>query len=78
MRKCIMVKLSRGKRKTHKICEKQVNFTKSERNLKKVGGNNNFPEIWEKCTETAKVGGKFKIFESMNKNRKSVIRNFGG
>jgi len=46
--------------------------------FEKVGGNNNFPEIWEKCTETAKVGGKFKIFESMNKNRKSVIRNFGG
>ena len=29
------------------------------RNLKSSGGNNNFPEIGEKCTETAKIGKKF-------------------
>jgi len=36
MHKCIMVKL-KGKRKTHKVCEKDVNFMKSEGKFAKVG-----------------------------------------
>ena len=56
MHKCIMVKLE-GKRKTHKVCKKHVNFMKSRGKFAKVGGNNNFLKIWGKCTETAKIGG---------------------
>src|SRR6218665_2654424 len=44
MHKCIMVKL-RGKRKTRKVGKKEVNFSKSEGNLKKMEGIKNFPEI---------------------------------
>jgi len=55
-----MVKLG-GKRKTQKVCKRHVNFTKSGWKIAKVGGNNNFPEIGGKCTETAKIGGNSKF-----------------
>ena len=57
MRKCIMVKVG-GKRNTHKVCKKLVNFSKTGR---KVGGNNNFCETEGKCTQTGKIGVKFEI-----------------
>ena len=38
---------TRGKRKTHKVCKKHLNFTESGRKFAKVGVNNNFPEIGE-------------------------------
>jgi len=47
---------TRGKLKTHKVCKKHVNFTKSGENYKKYGGNNNFHEIGG-CTKTAKIWG---------------------
>src|SRR6218665_2728557 len=37
MHKCIMVKVGR-KRNTHKVCKKQVNFSKTGRKFLKVGG----------------------------------------
>jgi len=43
MHKYIMVKVGR-KRNTHKVCKKQVNFSKTEGTFFKVGGNNNFRE----------------------------------
>jgi len=35
---------SGGEVKTHKVCKKHVNFTKSGGKFAKVGGNNNFPK----------------------------------
>ena len=43
------------KRKTHKVCKKHVNFTKSGGEFAEVWGNNNFPEIGVKFTEKAKI-----------------------
>ena len=51
MHKCIMVKVG-GKRKTHKVCKKHVNFTE-------VWGKIIIFLKWGKCTKTAKIGGKF-------------------
>jgi len=66
MHKCIMVKV--GGNEKHKVCERHVNFTKSEGKLGKVGRNNNYPRnkgemYWnsENCTETTKIRGKFNI-----------------
>ena len=56
---------TRGKRKTHKVCKKHVNFTKSG-GFAKVGRNNNCAVIGRKCTETAKLRG-------MTKKRSSEI-----
>src|SRR6218665_3392442 len=50
MHKCITAKIGGGKRNTHKVCKKQVNFSKTGGNLVKVGGNNNFRETGGKCT----------------------------
>src|SRR6218665_1422412 len=58
MHKCIMVKVG-GKRNTHKVCKKPVNFSKTK--FVKVGGNNNFREKGGKCTETGKIGERFVI-----------------
>jgi len=52
---------TRGRNEKHLKYVKHVNFTKTEREVWKSGGNNNFREIGEKFTETAKIGGKFKI-----------------
>ena len=60
MHKCIMVKVG-GKRNTHKVCKKQVNFSKTEGKFVKVGEKNNFRETGGKCTETGKIRGKFEI-----------------
>jgi len=38
---------ARGNKKTHKVCKKHVNFTKSGGKFGKVGGNNNFCELGE-------------------------------
>jgi len=38
MHKCIVVKVG-GKQNTHKVCKKQVNFSKTEGKFFKVGGN---------------------------------------
>jgi len=64
MHKCIMVKLG-GKRKTCKVCKKQVRFPKSGGKFQKVGGNNKFPEIGRKCSVLAKTGGnsKFRVID---------------
>jgi len=62
MHKCIMVKLC-GKRKTHKVCKKHVNFTKSEGKCVKLGGNNKFREIGWEYTEIAKIRRKFVVDE---------------
>ena len=43
MHKCIMVKVG-GKRNTHNVCKKQVNFSKTGGTFLEVGGNNNFRE----------------------------------
>ena len=43
MHKCIMVKVG-GKRNTQKVCKKQVNFAKTEREIVESRGNNNFRE----------------------------------
>ena len=56
MHKCIMVKVG-GKRKTHKVCKKHVDFTKSGGKFGKVEGKEKFHEIGGKCIETAKIGG---------------------
>ena len=61
-----MVKLG-GKRKTHKVCKKHVNLTKSEVKFAKVGGNNNFPEmigvnVWKQRNQ-----GEMQYFQSMTK-----------
>jgi len=42
--------------------------------VKKLGGNNNFPEIGAKFTETAKIMGEIQKCQSVTK--KNVIRNF--
>ena len=64
MHKCIMVKVG-GKQKIHiKYVKKQVNFSKTEEQIFKVGalrGNNNFRETEGKCTKKGKIGGKFEI-----------------
>src|SRR6218665_349881 len=60
MHKCIMVKVG-GKRNTHKVCKKQVNFYKTGGKFVKVGGNNNFCETGWKCTETGEIGGNSKL-----------------
>ena len=60
MHKCIMVKVG-GKRNTHKVCKKQVNFYKTDWKFFKVGGNNNFRETVGKCTESGKLGGNSKF-----------------
>ena len=44
--KCIVVKVG-GKRNTHKVCKKDVNFSKTEGTFFKVEGNNNFRETGE-------------------------------
>jgi len=49
-----MVKLG-GNEKHIKYVKEHADFTKSGDKFEKVGGgNNNFPEIGEKCIETAK------------------------
>jgi len=48
-----------GKRKRHKVCKNQVNFTKSGGKFEKEG-NNNFPEIGG-MYYFSKIGGEFKI-----------------
>ena len=60
MHKCIMVKVG-GKRNTHKVCKKQLNFSKTGEKLFKLGGNNNFRGTGGKCTETGKIGGNSKF-----------------
>src|SRR6218665_3489867 len=55
-----MVKVG-GKRNTHKVCKKRVNFFKTEGQFFKVRGNNNFREAGGKCTETGKIGGNSKF-----------------
>jgi len=40
-----MVKVE-GKRKTHKVCKKDVNFRNSGEKFGKVGGKEKFSEIW--------------------------------
>src|SRR6218665_1274907 len=60
MHKCIMVKVG-GKRNKHKICKKQVKFSKTGGKFFKVGGNNNFCKTGGKCTETGKIGGNSKF-----------------
>src|SRR6218665_1081626 len=68
MHKCIMVKVG-GKRNTHKVCKKQVNFSKTGwGNFKMKGGNNNFRKTgWGKCTETGKIGREIRNLWSMTK-----------
>ena len=44
MHKCNMVKVD-GKRKTHEVCKKDVNFTNSEGEIRKSGGKEKFSEI---------------------------------
>jgi len=46
---------SRGKRKTQKVCKKQVNLTKSEGKFKKVGEKKIISRNRGKCI---KAGGK--------------------
>src|SRR6218665_382701 len=72
MHKCIMVKLG-GKRKTCKVCKKQVRFPKSGGKLQKVGGDNKFSKIGWKCSVLAKTEGKFEI---QSNRLKKVMRNF--
>ena len=46
MNKCIMVKVG-GEQNTHKICKKQMNFSKTGGEIwQSREGNNNFREIW--------------------------------
>jgi len=52
---------SRGKRNTQKACKKQLNFSKTGGKVLKLGGDNNFCETEEKCTETRKTGGNSKF-----------------
>jgi len=62
MHKYIMVKVVGGKQNTHKVCKKQVNFSKTKGGkFFKVGRNNNFRETEGKCTETGKIGGNSKF-----------------
>ena len=49
--KFIMVKLG-GNEKHIKYVKKHLHFTNSGEKFEKVVGNNNFPEIEGKCTET--------------------------
>src|SRR6218665_3219465 len=72
MHKCIMVKVW-GKRNTHKVCKKQVNF-RNQREICKSRGKNNFLERGGKYSETgkmwgenSKVGGKIQNSGSMTK-----------
>ena len=56
-----MVKVG-GKRNTHKVCKKHVNFCKTgEGTFLKVAGNKKFRETEGKCTETGKIGGNSKF-----------------
>src|SRR6218665_3067814 len=73
--KCIMVKVGE-KRNTIKVCKKQVNLSKTEGNLSKYGGNNNFRETGGQCTDIGKIRGEIRNLWSMTK--KKVMRNFGG
>ena len=56
MHKCIMVKVG-GKRNTHKVRKKQVNFSKTGGNLSKQREIIIFAKQEGKCIETAKMGG---------------------
>src|SRR6218665_3976195 len=71
MRKCIMVKV-RGKRNTHVVCKKQVNFSKTGGKFLKIGGNNNSERNRGKCTGIGKIGGIRNLW-SMTKKRLSKI-----
>jgi len=55
MHKYIMVKVG-GEQNTHKVCKKQVNFSKAGGKFFKVG-EDNFRETGVKLTETGKIGG---------------------
>src|SRR6218665_1929136 len=59
---------SRGKRKTHKVCKKHVNFTKSGREIWKISGMKNSRNRGE-IIKIAKIA-KIPNFWSMTKNKK--------
>jgi len=70
MHKCTLAEL--GGNKKHKVfLKKHVNFTISGGNVKSRG--NHFLEIGEKCSETARIEGKFK---NVSQWLKKVVRNF--
>jgi len=69
-----MVKVG-GKRNTHEVYKKQVNFLKTGENL--IWGNNNFRETGGKCrpTETGKIGGNSKfVVDDYKKGHPKFLR----
>ena len=60
MHKCIMVKV--GGNEKHIKYVKTCKFYEIRGKFAKVGGNDNFPKIEGKCTETAKIGGEIQTF----------------
>src|SRR6218665_2589264 len=70
MDKCIMVKL--GERKTHKVCKKDVNFTKAEGNVvKQQKWGRNF-KLMVNDLKKGKIG---KILHGTRKNSEIVGEN---
>ena len=72
MHKCIMVKVG-GKRNTRKVCKKQVNLCKTGGKICQSTGEIIISLNRGKCTETAKIGGKFEICGRWLKKRSSEI-----
>src|SRR6218665_2541313 len=66
--KCIMVKVG-GKRNTRKVCKKQVNLSKTGREICQSRGNNNFRETEGNVLKQGKLGEIL----NLNKKRSSEI-----
>src|SRR6218665_3552388 len=73
MHKCIMVKVG-GKQNTQKVCKKQVNFSKTEGKLFKVGEQIIFAKQGENLLTQGKWGG---IRNLLSTTKKKVTINFG-
>jgi|SRR6218665_1852129 len=65
---------TRGKRKTHKVCKKHVNFTKSRGEICKSRGEIIIFPNRGKCTETAKIGGNSKFVVNDKKGHQKFLR----
>ena len=74
MRKCIMVKVG-GKRNTHKVCKKEVIFSKTEGKFVKVGGNKKNCETGGNVQKQGKQG-EIRNLWSMTKKRKKGHQKF--
>src|SRR6218665_1226300 len=61
MYKCIMVKVG-GKRNTHKVCKKEVNFSKTGGEICQSRGKFFSLRDGGKCSETGKIGGIIEMF----------------